>query len=117
MVLQSARALGSSIRHSSRREAPQTWESDLRSIGQVYSITGDVGYTRRGRFHLLFSAGIPLGSRELGVDVPATFEPLDVDSVALGGVRPPGYLHTNTIREIGVDVGGSAAVAWCVCRF
>ena len=77
---------------------------------------GDVGYTRRGRFHLLFSAGGPLGLRELGVDVPTTFEPLDVD-IALHGDRPPGYLHTDTIREIGVGVGGSAAVAWCVRRF
>ena len=77
---------------------------------------GDVGYTRRGRFHLLFSAGVPRGARELGVDVPTTFEPLDVDPITLGS-RPPGYLHTNTVREIGVDVGGSVAVAWCVRRF
>jgi hypothetical protein len=73
---------------------------------------GDVGYIRRGRFHLLFSAGVP---RELGADVPTTFEPLDVNPVTLGS-RPPGYLRTNAVRELGVSVGGSV-VAWCVRRF
>ena len=65
------------------------------------------------RFHFLFSAGDPLGSRELGVDVPATFEPLNVNRITRGG-RVPGYLRTNAVREIGVDAGGSVAVAWCV---
>jgi len=37
---------------------------------------GDVGYIRRGRFNLLFSAGSPLGERRLGVDVPHTFKQL-----------------------------------------
>lgn len=73
---------------------------------------GDVGYINEGRFHLLFSAGIPLGSRVLGTNVPSTFEPLDVGPIVPGEVRSPGYLRTNTIREIGVDVGGSVAVAW-----
>lgn len=73
---------------------------------------GDVGYIREGRFHLLFSAGIPLGTRELGVDVPRTFECLDVGRVIHGEIRPPGYLRTSTVREIGVDVGASAVVPW-----
>ena len=50
-----------------------------------------------------------------GTDVPITFEPLDVGPIIKGEVRAAGYLRTNTIQEIGVDVGGSVAVAWCVC--
>ena len=42
---------------------------------------GDMGYVRRGRFHLLFSAVCPLDERQLGVDVPLTFKPLDVGPV------------------------------------
>lgn len=91
---------------------------DPREPGPIYSYRrvkpGDVGYTRRGRFHLLFSAGIPLGSRGLGTDVPLTFEPLDIGPIVSGEVRPPGYLRTNTVREIGADLGGSVTVAWCV---
>lgn len=71
-----------------------------------------MGYTREGRFHLLFSAGIPLGSRELGVDVPHSFEPLNVGHITHGEVRPPGYLRTSTVREIGTDVGASAVIPW-----
>lgn len=80
---------------------------------------GDVGYTRDGSFHLLFSAGEPLGSRELGVDVPHTFEPLDVKYVkkyVKKNNRPPGYLRTETVRKIGAEVGGSSAIPWCVRR-
>jgi len=73
---------------------------------------GDVGYVREGRFHLLFSAGIPLGTRELGVDVPHTFECLDVGRIIHGEIRPPGYLRTSTVRQIGADVGASAVVPW-----
>ena len=40
---------------------------------------GDMGYIRRGHFHLLFSAGCPLDERQRGVDVPLTFEPLSVE--------------------------------------
>jgi len=92
---------------------------DRREPGPIYSYRrvrpGDVGYTRRGRFHLLFSAGVPLGSRKLGTDVPSTFEPLDIGPIISGEIRSPGYLRTDTVREIGVDVGGSVAIAWCVC--
>ena len=42
---------------------------------------------------------------------------MDVGSVISGQVRPPGYLRTETIQQIGMDVSGSGAVAWCVHRF
>ena len=48
----------------------------------------------------------------LGTDIPHTFEPLDIGPIISRKARPPGYLRTNTIRQIGVDVGGSVAVAW-----
>jgi len=73
---------------------------------------GDVGYIREGRFHLLFSAGEPLGTRVPGDDVPRTFEPLDVGRIIHGGVRSAGYLRTTTVREIGADVSASAAILW-----
>ena len=78
---------------------------------------GDVGYIRKGRFHLLFSAGIPLGSRTLGTDVPRTFEHLNVGLILQGDARPPGHLRTDSVREIGGAIGGSGAVAWCVCTY
>ena len=102
--------------------SPHRRKPGLIPPGPIYSYRrvrpGDVGYTRRGRFHLLSSAGTPLGSRELGTDVPHTFEPLDVGPIIPGEVHSPGYLRTNTVRQIGVDAGGSVAVAWCVriCR-
>ena len=71
-----------------------------------------MGYIREGRFHLLFSAGIPLGTRVLGVDVPRTFEPLGVGHIIHGEIRPAGYLRTNTVRQIGADVGASAVIPW-----
>jgi len=61
---------------------------------------GDVGFLRYGKFYLLFSAGLPLGNRRLGEDVPATFERLDVGTPVLLEPRPPGCLHTSTIREV-----------------
>ena len=61
---------------------------------------GDVGYILRGCFHLLFSAGSPLGGRELGVDVPYTFKQLHVGPTFNTQPRSPGYLSTDTIREI-----------------
>ena len=102
-------------RHGPRSQS----EIDCREPGPIYRSyrrvrPGDVGYIRRGQFHLLFSAGTPLGSRELGTDVPYTFEPLDVGPIVPSDCRPSGYLSTDTVRQIGVDVGGSAAVALCV---
>jgi hypothetical protein len=68
---------------------------------------GDVGYIRRGRFHLLFSAGCPLGERRLGVDVPPTFQQLDVGPADNSQPRRPGCLSTSTVREAGADFGAS----------
>ena len=72
---------------------------------------GDVGYTRRGHFHLLFSAGCPLGSREPGVDVPLTFEPLNVGPMIFSQPRLPGYLSTSTVKETGASLGASVLAA------
>jgi len=66
-----------------------------------------VGYVRRGRFHRLFSAGCPLGERQLGVDVPLTFKPLNVGPIVYSQPRLPGCLSTNTVRETGIDLGVS----------
>ena len=59
---------------------------------------GDVGYIRAGCFHLLFSAGCPLGERQPGVDVPLTFKPLDVGPIANRQPRLPGSLSTTNVR-------------------
>jgi len=58
-----------------------------------------------------------LGTRILGTDVPLTFEPLDLGPIITGEVRSPGYLRTSTVQQIGVDVGGSVAIAWYVRTF
>ena len=57
-----------------------------------------MGYIRGGRFNLLFSAGRPLGGRQLGVDVPATFQPLAVGPIIKAESRSPGYLSTCGVR-------------------
>jgi hypothetical protein len=60
-----------------------------------------VGYIRTGCFHLLFSAGCPLGERQLGVDVPLTFEQLDVGPIFKDRQpRSPGCLPTKNV-EVG----------------
>ena len=61
---------------------------------------GDVGYIVMGCFHLLFSAGRPLDGRELGIDVPWTFQQLHIGPTYNTQPRSPGYLSTNTVREI-----------------
>jgi len=61
---------------------------------------GDVGYIRRGCFNLLFSAGYPLGERELGVDVPRTFKQLIVGPILNTEPRLPGCLSAGAVREI-----------------
>ena len=60
---------------------------------------GDVGYIRRGCFHLLFSAGNPPGSIEFGINVPHTFKQLDVGPIIHGQPRLPGCLPTITVRK------------------
>ena len=70
---------------------------------------GDVGYIRRGCFHLLFSAGCPKGERRLGVDVPRTFKPLDVGPIFNTQPRLPGYLSTSGVRETRARLTPSAS--------
>ena len=65
---------------------------------------GDVGYIRRGCFHLLFSAGSPLGERQLGVDVPRTFKQLEVGRISKGEPRLPGYRSTGSVRKTRVPL-------------
>ena len=60
---------------------------------------GDVGYIRRGCFHLLFSAGRPQGERRLGVHVPRSFKQLEVGPIFNTQPRLPGHLSTNSVRE------------------
>ena len=61
---------------------------------------GDVGYIRKGCFHLLFSAGYPRGKKRLGVDVPRTFKPLKIGPIHnLAQPRAPGCLSTIGVRE------------------
>ena len=71
---------------------------------------GDVGYIRRACFHLLFSAGKPLDERQLGVDVPLTFDSLDVGPIIHFQSRLPGYLSTDPVRETGTGLEDSARV-------
>ena len=70
---------------------------------------GDVGFIRRGKFHLLFSAGTPSGDRRLGDDVPTTFEPVGVGVLDLSQPRQPGCLRTSTVRQVGVGLGATAS--------
>lgn len=70
---------------------------------------GDVGFIRRGQFHLLFSAVSPLGERQLGDDVPATFEELAVRTPVSGQPRLPCCLRTDTVREIGVGLSATVS--------
>jgi len=102
-----------SCRRSSRIVPEDHWNpTTSREPGPTQNNTrisiGDVGFLRSGRFHLLFSAGSPLGERQPGVDVPTTFEQLDVGTPISGEPRPPGCLHTSTIQQVGagpVDAG------------
>lgn len=72
-----------------------------------------MGYIHEGRFYLLFSAGIPLGSRTLGVDVPHTFEPLDKGPI-VEKRYPEDHLRSGTSKQVGADVGGSVSAPGCV---
>ena len=90
--------------HSLRWETPRE-PAPIHSYNRVN--LGDVGYIRRGRFHLLFSAGSPLGTRIRGLDVPLTFEPLDVGPIIRSQPRLPGCLRTSSVKETGADLGVS----------
>ena len=63
-----------------------------------------MGYIRRGRFHLLFSATSPSGD-----DVPPTFEKLNVGTPELSGLRKPSCLHTATVRQVGAEIGATVS--------
>ena len=81
---------GTYLMHVSAREP-----SPIRgSFGRVN--VGDVGYVRRGRFHLLFSAGCKPANMGRGVNA---FEPLTIGSTIYSQPRPPGYLYTGVARE------------------
>jgi len=71
-----------------------------------------VGFIHRGEFHLLFSAGCPLGERQPGVDVPVTFEELAVGTTVFGKPRPAGHLRI--FQEPGAGPGVSASTTPCV---
>jgi len=75
---------------------------------------GDVGFIRRGKFHLLFSAGSSLGQRLPGRDVPSTFEELDIGTLASGEPRRPGCLHTPTVRQVGTGLDVTGITTSCV---
>lgn len=62
----------------------------------------------------MFSAGYPLGERRLGVDVPRTFEHLDVGPVFNTQPRSPGHLSTDSFQEIRIRLTPSASPIPCV---
>jgi len=64
---------------------------------------GDVGLIYKGEFHLLFHAGSQPVGQQLGADIPSTFEPLSIGEILVRESRPPGCLHSETVRKIGVD--------------
>ena len=94
-----------------RLKAATTREpAPLRHFNRVQ--LGDVGYVREGCFHLLFSAGKPLGEGELlGVHVPPTFEQLNVGPIITRQPRLPGSLTLNTVRETRASLGASVSAA------
>ncbi|KAF9785292.1 hypothetical protein BJ322DRAFT_1108747 [Thelephora terrestris] len=73
------------------------WEPTPRSQSKRIQV-GDVGFIREGCFYLLFSAGSPLGARELGVDVPSTFKQLKIREIDGGDPLESGCLCTNGVR-------------------
>ena len=60
---------------------------------------GDVAFIREGCLYLLFSAGCPLGERQLGIDVPPTFKQLDIGEIGECDPLEAGYLCTNGVQE------------------
>lgn len=66
---------------------------------------GDIGYIDKGQFHLLFSAGLPLGARRRGIDVPHAFEELPVESNKTRQPLPPGCTRTDTVQAIQARAG------------
>jgi len=66
---------------------------------------GDVGFIRRGQFHLLFHTGSSLGEVQLGDDVPSTFSPLTIGKTAFRDPRPPDCLHSGAVEAYGAGLG------------
>jgi hypothetical protein len=87
---------------------PPTYREPAPTDNNQHVRPGDVGFIRCGRFHLLFSAGCPLGNRQLGSDVPTTFEELTIGTPAFDQPQPPGCLRTETVREVETDLGVTA---------
>ena len=59
---------------------------------------GDVGYIHKGGFHLLFSAGHPLGERKLGTNVPLDFKQLHVGDIVERAPLAAGCLCTDGVQ-------------------
>lgn len=74
---------------------------------------GDVGFIRRGKFHLLFSASSQLGDRRRGYDVPTSFQQLLLGAGTLDSSQPrqPGCLRTSTVRQVGVELGAAVSAS------
>ena len=76
-----------------------------------------MGFIRQGRFHLLFSAGLPLGDRKLGDDVPSTFQQLFVGKQEKTQPRDPGYVSARTSGELEAGLGVTVSTMQCVPSF
>ena len=68
---------------------------------------GDVGCIWRGHFHLLLSAGSPLGKGQLGIHVPLTFKQLNIGLIDHTEPQLPSCFSTSTVQETGVGFGVS----------
>ena len=55
-----------------------------------------------------------MGDRQLGEDVPATFEPLAIGNLVRGQTRSPGCLRSDTVKEVGAGLGTTLSTASCV---
>ena len=77
--------------HGTNREPTPRSQSERVKIG-------DVAFVREGCLYPLFSAGCPLGERQLGVDVPSTFKQLDIGDVYRCDPLEAGYRCTNGVR-------------------
>ena len=71
---------------------------------------GDVGFIRRGKFHLMFHAGPSLTrTRRLGHDVPSTFKPLTIGDTIFCEPRPPDCLCTEVVEEYEAGLGATTS--------
>ena len=75
-----------------------------------------MGFIRQGRFHLLFSAGLPIGKRKPGVDVPSTFEQLEGVDETTEAAQPrgPGCIAAKTSRQAGAGLDVTVPILQCV---